>query len=109
MARLQGQLPDRQTIATGLANREKFEELRSLGLPVGHYVVTAGGPLGIRDIREIDDLDLMVDDELWDKLVQRYGTSQDGTRIEISEGIEAFRGEFVRAQPIPPLGPRADR
>lgn len=102
MARRQGRVPDLRPIATSLANREKFEELRSLDLPVGHYVVTASGPLGIRGIREIDDLDLMVDDELWDELVERYGTSQDGTRIEISQGIEAFRESSFEPDPALP-------
>lgn len=78
-----------------LSNREKFDELRSLALPIGQYVVTASGPLGIRGLRDIDDIDLMVDDDLWEELAERCGVKEGGRRIEIAEGIEAFReGSF---------------
>jgi hypothetical protein len=84
------------------STHEKFEALRALDLPIGQYVVTSSGPMGVRGIREIDDIDLMVDDELWIQLVDRYGISEDGTRTEVIEGIEAFREESFPRDPTVP-------
>lgn len=51
----------------------KLEELRKLQLPKGHFAITGSGPLGIRRLREINDIDLIVDQGLWDDLVKKYG------------------------------------
>lgn len=70
-------------------NRPLFSLLRQLRLPLGQYVIVGSGPLGIRGLREIQDIDLIVNDTLWAVLVKKYGEKD--KRIVFPEGnIEAF-------------------
>lgn len=62
---------DRKKI--GERNREKFDILRKFDLPITEYAITASGPIGIRNLREIQDIDLIVTGKLWDHLVAKYG------------------------------------
>lgn len=69
-----------------------FEEVRALKLPLGRYAITSSGPLGARDIREIGDMDLVVDDNLWDILSQQFGEVEEYgfKKVKIGEHIEVL-------------------
>lgn len=86
------------------ANDAKFAAVRALNLPLGHYAITSSGPLGIREVREIGDVDVAVSDELWQRLAAEYGVVvEDGiSRVRISPVIEAVREESF---PAPRTGP----
>lgn len=81
-----------------LKNQQKFAELKKFQLPLGQYAIISSGPLGIRNIREIGDIDIIVTQELWDVLAAKYGVSEkDGVKKIVFPGdlIEAFReGSF---------------
>jgi len=49
-----------------------IEELKALNLPAGQYAIFGSGPLAIRNLRDAGDIDLVVTQELWDKLAQKY-------------------------------------
>ncbi len=44
-----------------------LEQLKKLNLPKDKYVIFGSGPLGVRNIRDTHDLDIIVDEELFDK------------------------------------------
>lgn len=73
-------------------NHQKFAYLRSLNLPLGRYAITGSGPLGIRDVRAVGDIDLIVDDILWGKLAFYHpvDTSVAFNRINIGPYIEVL-------------------
>jgi hypothetical protein len=73
-------------------NDVKFTQLRALNLPLGHYAVACSGPLGIRDLRAIGDIDLIVDDQLWERLATHHPVTRDDgfDRIRIGPTIEIF-------------------
>ncbi len=79
-------------------NQHKFLQLKNLNLPLGQYAITGSGPMGIRNLREIADIDIIVSDELWDRLAAQYGiTDTNGVKkIVFPDGlIEAFcEGSF---------------
>ncbi len=79
-------------------NKEKFDLLRSYNFPIGHYAIAASGPMGIRNLREINDIDLIVSPELWDVLADQFGvTDENGVKKIVLPGkaIEAVReGSF---------------
>lgn len=88
------------------ANDAKFQLVRDLNLPLGKYAITSSGPLGVREIREIGDIDLVVDDDLWNELASAYPIieEQGVTKIRISQDIEvlaegSFYGSRGTAQP----------
>ena len=74
------------------ANDTKFQRVRDLNLPVGQYAITSSGPIGVREIREIGDIDLVVDDDLWNELAFAYPIIQEQgvTKIRISPDIEVL-------------------
>ena len=76
-------------------NQEKFAAVKKLGLPTGKYAITGSGALGIRNLREIGDIDIIVTPELWDALVVKYGvTDEKGVKkIVFPHGIVEALGE----------------
>ena len=49
-----------------------LNELEQLNLPKGKYVIFGSGPLSIRGLRENHDLDILVTEDLWNKLSEQY-------------------------------------
>jgi hypothetical protein len=83
------------------SNQEKFSALKSFNLPIDQYAITGSGPLGIRNLKEIGDIDIIVTIELWDDLAAKYGiTEENGVKKIVLPGgiIEAFQeGSFSTA------------
>ncbi|MCJ7793272.1 MAG: zinc ABC transporter substrate-binding protein [Candidatus Marinimicrobia bacterium] len=52
--------------------KKLLKELEALNLPKDKFAIFGSGPLGIRGIREVNDLDLVVLPELWQELAERY-------------------------------------
>ena len=49
-----------------------FEYLKSIGLSDGQFVVVGSGALAFRDIRDVNDLDVIVTEYLWNELIKKY-------------------------------------
>lgn len=49
-----------------------LNELDKLNIPKNKFAITSSGPLGIRNIREINDLDIIVYPEIWQKISNTY-------------------------------------
>lgn len=74
-------------------NEQKFSHLREFNLPGSQYAITGSGALGIRNLREIGDIDIIVTPELWDILEHKFGVTEEGCikKIVFPGGvIEAF-------------------
>ena len=60
---------------------------------MGEFVIVSSGPLGIRNIREIGDVDIIVSDQLWNTLSKQYEVVNKNAimKIDFPDGIvEAF-------------------
>lgn len=51
--------------------RQIVDKVASLNLPLGTYIVFGSGPLAAAGIRETEDIDMFVADELYDTLRQK--------------------------------------
>jgi len=49
-----------------------LSELEKLNLPKDKFAITSSGPIGIRNIREINDIDIIVSPDLWQDLSIKY-------------------------------------
>ena len=49
-----------------------LEELKLLNLPKGKFSIFGSGPLAIKDLRENEDLDVLVTHDLWNELAKQY-------------------------------------
>jgi hypothetical protein len=54
-------------------NQELFKRVKSLNLPVGEYAIFGGGPMGIRNLREMHDIDIIASDRLFDEYTDKQG------------------------------------
>ncbi|MCD4811218.1 hypothetical protein K8R14_01230 [bacterium] len=52
-----------------------LNELEQLNLPLGEFAIFGSGPMAIRGIRESNDIDIIVKQDLWDNLVKKFPTS----------------------------------
>lgn len=74
-------------------NESKFAAIRALNLPIDQYAITGSGALGIRNLRAIGDIDIIVTPELWNILEKKYGIIDENNirKIAFPDGIvEAF-------------------
>ena len=73
-------------------NEKLFTELRSLDLPKDKYIIVASGPLGIRGLREMQDVDILVSDDLWQKLELNYEKiyENEAIKLKLSDNVEAM-------------------
>ncbi len=67
-----------------------LDELKKLNLPEDEFVVVSSGALAVRRIREAKDLDVIVTEKLWNKLIQKYQVILQGDveRIQFDADIE---------------------
>ena len=71
--------------------RKLLNKVKKLNLPKDKFAVFGSGPLAVRGIRDINDIDLIVKPELWYELIKKYPvTDKYGGIIEIGE-IEIFK------------------
>ncbi len=66
-----------------------LDEFRKLNLPDNQYAIYGSGPLAIREIREAKDLDVIVTDNLYQKLKGKYPKDSKKERIKVGE-IEIY-------------------
>ena len=66
-----------------------LKELEKLNLPKDKFAIFGSGPLAVRNLREANDLDLIVKDDLWEDLIKIYSTTEKGS-VKIGE-IEIFK------------------
>lgn len=70
-----------------------LEELDSLKLPEDQYVIVGSGPIGVRGIREIGDLDILPTPILWQELAKKYPVKYKDPIDEIEIGDISILGE----------------
>lgn len=69
-----------------------LDELRSLNLPEGKFAIFGSGPIAVRGIRESEDLDIIVKQDLWDFLAEKYPVSLSANPTCLKIGnIEIFK------------------
>ena len=55
-----------------MSNQDLFRKVKALGLPAGKYALFGSAPLGIRNLKECHDIDIIVTGDLWDELKKKY-------------------------------------
>ena len=49
-----------------------LNKLKKLNLPKNEFAIFGSGPIGIRKLRDCNDIDIIVKKKLWDNLVKKY-------------------------------------
>ncbi|PIU33268.1 hypothetical protein COY29_01795 [Candidatus Woesebacteria bacterium CG_4_10_14_0_2_um_filter_39_14] len=70
--------------------KELLKELENFGLPKDKFAIFGSGPMGIRGLRKVRDLDLVVMSEIWQELAKKYQVKKvkKGEKIFLSKNIE---------------------
>jgi hypothetical protein len=87
-----------------------FDELRALGLPPEQFVIFGSGPMGVRGLREIRDVDVIVAPALFAHLATRYPVEDHDhglRRIQVGN-VEILDGCYPDIGPIDQLIAGAD-
>lgn len=66
-------------------------EFKKLELPDGKYAIYGSGPMAVRGLKPADDLDVVVTNELYQKLLEKYSENEKGC-IAIGD-IEIFSAD----------------
>lgn len=76
-------------------NQQKFLHIKEFNLPMSQYTITGSGALGVRNLREINDIDIIVTKELWNELAKQYGIIDTSKvkKIVFPKGIIEAMGE----------------
>jgi len=69
-----------------------LDELKSLNLPAGKFAIFGSGPMAVREIRQSNDLDIIIKQDLWNALLSQYPDSlhQNPTCLKIGN-IEVYK------------------
>lgn len=78
-----------------MINPSFLKTLAKLNLPRDEYAIYGSGPLGIRDIRDSRDLDVVVTDSLYKKLKLELLEEEPG-KLSAGEGVDIFSGELSK-------------
>lgn len=58
--------------------KKLFGEFKKLNLPDGKYAVYGSGPMAVRGIKPVNDLDIIVTDDLYQELLEKYPENEKG-------------------------------
>ncbi|MEM4240067.1 MAG: hypothetical protein QXM31_01795 [Candidatus Woesearchaeota archaeon] len=86
--------------------RRLLEELKKLNLPSDKFAVFGSAPMAVRNIRDVDDLDVIVKQDLWDELCKKH--KNDGNKVIHIGKIDIFRQWEPWFDDINPLIDTAD-
>lgn len=75
-----------------MSNKDLFQKVREMRLPIGKYALFSSAPMGIRELKECSDIDLIVFEDLWqkykNKLGWEYRITENGVEyIESDDGV----------------------
>ncbi len=63
--------------------RKQVENLKRIHMPKDQFVVVSSGALAVRGIREANDIDVIVQPDLWAELTKKYIVKLNGNGIEV--------------------------
>ncbi len=75
---------------------KQLNGLRKLNLPRDEFAICGSGPLAVREIRDSNDIDIVVKKKLWEQLAKKYPVHQSSNNrnfIQIRD-IEMYEGWF---------------
>lgn len=71
-----------------MSNTELFKQVKLLNLPIGEYAIFGSGPMGIRNLREMHDVDLIISEKIYEEYKDKKGWE----RRDIQENNECYQG-----------------
>ena len=66
--------------------KELLRKLKRFNLPESKFAIFGSGPLGVRGLRQIRDLDVIVTNDLWAELSAKFPVEDLGTHKRITLG-----------------------
>lgn len=75
-------------------NKELFDQVKKLNLPIGKYALFGSAPMAIREIRDCRDIDVIVTQDLWDECSKKpeYKLTRDENGLDclVSGNVELW-------------------
>lgn len=86
--------------------KQIIETIKKLNFPKDQFLVVASGPIGIRNLRESGDIDLIVTPQLWHKLHSKHTSVIEGEveKIKLNADVEILGpGSYFFNESVYPL------
>lgn len=71
-----------------MSNIELFARVKELNLPIGKYALFGSAPLGIRNLKDCHDVDIIVTEELWNEYKNK-------PEWELKEMLNKFKDVYL--------------
>lgn len=79
-----------------MGNKDLFQRVKELNLPIGKYVLFGSTPMGIRGLKDCNDVDLLVTEDIWESYKGKDGWKQkmldDGRPVLINDKLSLDLG-----------------
>ena len=63
----------KSTTGNNISNKRLFQKVKEIKLPIGKYALFGSAPMGARGLKKCGDIDLIVDDEIWEEYKNKPG------------------------------------
>lgn len=81
----------------------RLNKLNKVNLQKGHFVIAGSGGLAIRNLRFARDIDIVVDQYLWNKLSKTYPVSGPKNNLILIDDVEIWNDWHVLTKSIPKI------
>ena len=73
-------------------NKNLFQKAKDLNLPIGKYALFGSTPMGIRGLKECEDIDIIVSEDLWSLYKSnpdwKFGKTENGSEFLANGDVE---------------------
>jgi hypothetical protein len=73
-----------------MSNKELFQKAKDLQLPIGQYALFGSTPLGVRNLRDCHDVDIIVTEDLWNKF-----KNENWEIITVNDGVQKLSKDDI--------------
>lgn len=80
-------------MGNNMSNNDLFQRVKELKLAIGKYALFGSAPMGVRELKECSDIDLIVDEEIWEEYKNKPGWNYQITENGV-EHIESQDGKI---------------
>ncbi len=84
----------KNVMENNMSNKDLFQKVKELALPMGKYALFGSAPLGIRGLKDCHDIDIIVMEDLWNEYKEKnweIRTTPNGSQYLWNDEVELWK------------------